>query len=156
MTTGQKPHPIETSVEWLAAAALASATCWSVWALTALPVAAVAGAIVTAIVSKLILAAIGRSSTQAIAAAFVPVAFEEATFADELLLDDPLISIDPDSRVVRLFERPDATPGELVTRISDFLGERAAPVSAQVPEYSPVDASAALHAALANIRASLR
>jgi hypothetical protein len=106
--------------------------------------------------SKLIVSGIGRSSAQAPSAAFVPVDFEEATFADELLLDDPLISIDPDSRVVRLFERQDATPGELVTRISDFLGERAAPVSAQVQEYRPVDASAALHAALANIRASLR
>lgn len=156
MTRGQKQHPIETLVEWLATATLASATGWSVWTLIGQPIAAVAAAIVTAVMSKLIVSGIGQSSAHATSAAFVPVDFEEATFADELLLDDPLISIDPDSRVVRLFERPDATPGELVTRITDFLGERSAPVSAQAPEYRPVDASAALHAALANIRASLR
>lgn len=156
MKRGQKPHPIEISVEWLATAALALAVGWSAWTLTAQPIAAGAAAVVTAALGRMIVAGVGRSPGQATAALFVPVDFAEATLADELLLDDPLVSIDPNSRVVRLFERQEATPGELVTRITDFLGERAAPASAAASESRPVDASAALHAALANIRASLR
>lgn len=76
-----------------------------------------------------------------------------------LILDDPLVDVDSDSRVVRLFERQDPTPGELVERISDFLGDGrgAAPgAQASIPPVVPADASTALHAALANIRASLR
>ena len=76
-----------------------------------------------------------------------------------MILDDPLVEPSLDSRVVRLFEREEPTPGELVDRIADFLGGSRQP--ALVPK-SPVDdqfsgdASAALHAALANIKASLR
>ena len=40
-----------------------------------------------------------------------------------LILDDPLVEAPTDSRVVRLFAKPEPTPGELVERISDFLGE---------------------------------
>lgn len=77
---------------------------------------------------------------------------------DELLLDDPLTVADK-SRVVRLFAADDVTPAALVARIEDYLdqdpnrrdrghkGRRDQPVP---------DASASLHAALANIRASLR
>ena len=78
--------------------------------------------------------------------------------SDELLLDDPLEEPDPDSRVVRLFDRQDPTPGELVLRISDYLSDQdrePAPVR-QAVEQQPADASDALHAALANIRANLR
>ena len=79
---------------------------------------------------------------------------------DELLiLDDPLVDPPSDSRVVRLFAPPEPTPGELVDRIAEFLGGDRKP--APVPQLSAenqysVDASAALHAALANIKASLR
>ena len=76
-----------------------------------------------------------------------------------LILDDPLVQPLPDSRVVRLFEPHEPTPGELVDRITDFLGgsRQPAPVPQRpVEDQFSVDASAALHAALANIRASLR
>jgi hypothetical protein len=90
--------------------------------------------------------------------AFEPVEIDDLVDSDELLLDDPLIEVQPDSRVARLFERDEPTPGELVTRISDYLGTaRLAPVldAGQEVDRQP-DASAALHAALTNIRASLR
>jgi hypothetical protein len=58
---------------------------------------------------------------------------------------------------VRLFERNDPTPGELVLRISDYLSEQGKTPSSIDPQVEQqVDASAALHAALANIRATLR
>jgi|SRR5690349_24590226 hypothetical protein len=90
--------------------------------------------------------------------AFEPVAFEEASLENELLLDDPLIEVEANSRVVRLFDRQDATPGEMVARIEDYLGDgrRRSPVPAEEGSATPPDAHAALHAALANIRASLR
>ena len=52
----------------------------------------------------------------------------------------------------------DATPGEMVARIENFLGDdrRMTTRAAEEGSASPPDASAALHAALANIRASLR
>ena len=90
---------------------------------------------------------------------FEPLPIEEATDQfDELLLDDPLVEIAPDSRVVKLFARGEPTPGELVLRIEDYLndGRRAPAPDAVAAEQPPVDASAALHAALANIRATLR
>ena len=76
-----------------------------------------------------------------------------------MILDDPLVSHRADSRVVQLFERQEPTPGELVDRITEFLGaiRQPAPVPQRpVEDQLSVDASAALHAALANIRASLR
>lgn len=75
-----------------------------------------------------------------------------------LILDDPLVEAAPDSRVVKLFARQDPTPGELVERISDFLSDgRPDQGPRQIPDAgAPADASTALHAALANIRASLR
>ena len=89
---------------------------------------------------------------------FQPAAFEDAVGeSDELLLDDPLTEIPADSRVVRLFARPEPTPGELVLRIEDYLSDgRRVPAEASAGDQRPIDASAALHAALANIRASLR
>jgi len=86
------------------------------------------------------------------------VEFENCAANVELLLDDPLIEIETESRVVQLFRVQDPTPGELVLRISDYLndGRRDPPLIAAEPNHYPVDASAALHAALANIRASLR
>ena len=93
-----------------------------------------------------------------IEARFEPVSFEECFEEDVLLLDDPLGGIEPDARVVRLFARDEATPGELVTRIADYLGDerRILAQAAGEGQQTPPDASAALHAALANIRASLR
>lgn len=117
---------------------------------------AAAGAIVLTI-GVVAMRLAGRAPMMAVVA-FEPVAFEDAVMEDVLLLDDPLIEIAPESRVVQLFARAEPTPGELVLRIEDYLsdGRRApAPEALAVDQYS-VDASAALHAALANIRASLR
>jgi hypothetical protein len=75
-----------------------------------------------------------------------------------LELSDRLEEVEPDSRVVRLFAGEDPTPGELVDRIAVFLGEgrHPSPIDRPAAEASRPDASAALHDALANIRASLR
>ena len=65
---------------------------------------------------------------------------------DELVLDDILAALNPDSRVVRLFEPGTLpTPGQLRTRIDRHLNE---------PPGN--DASQALHDALAELRRSLR
>jgi hypothetical protein len=88
--------------------------------------------------------------------------------ADELLLDTPIVSRDG-SRVVRLFgdaTQPGAdaaaipAPGEMLARIEDFLGVARGSAAAAEPashaNLPSADASAALHAALADIRRSLR
>jgi hypothetical protein len=79
----------------------------------------------------------------------------------EMLLDARLPDQPVESRVVQLFDPP-LTPGALQARIEAHLGEGA---SATAPHPSPAawtgppvvpDASDALHAALAEIRRSLR
>lgn len=86
-----------------------------------------------------------------------------------LLLDDPLPALGDESRVVRLFAAPSANtapatplagPGEMIARIEDFLGTaRGSAARAEPPrrvDAAAEDASAALHAALADIRRSLK
>jgi hypothetical protein len=69
----------------------------------------------------------------------------------ELLLDDVLAELRPDSRVVRLFDPATMpTPAELQARIARHLGSGG---PGPAPE---VDASQALHEALAELRRSLR
>ena len=85
---------------------------------------------------------------------------------DVLLLDDPLPALGEESRVVRLFATqeavpaaaPFAGPGDMVARIENFLGHaRSADGEPARRANVPSDeASAALHAALADIRRSLR
>lgn len=72
----------------------------------------------------------------------------------ELLLDDPLV-VNPDSRVVQLFaSQPMPTAGELKRRIDRHLAVGGThPIQDEEP--AP-DASAALYAALADLRRSLR
>jgi len=66
---------------------------------------------------------------------------------DELVLDDILAELGPESRVVRLFDRAAMpTPGQLNQRIERHLAAGTA----------PADASEALHEALAELRRSLR
>ena len=58
-----------------------------------------------------------------------------------------------------MFESETETPGALVSRIADYLGERSPgdrPADQDAEHRVPTDAGAALHTALANIRASLR
>ena len=71
--------------------------------------------------------------------------------AAELLLDDVLAELGPDSRVVRLFDRTAMpTPGELRARIDRHLDSGRSPAA-------PIgDASQALHEALAELRRSIR
>lgn len=69
---------------------------------------------------------------------------------DELLLDDIVETIGPESRVVRLFQ-PDGVPtaGELRARIDRHLRSGS-------PQPPPPDATRALHEALVALRQSLR
>ncbi|MEQ7873060.1 hypothetical protein ABDK56_03520 [Sphingomonas sp. ASV193] len=86
---------------------------------------------------------------------------------DTLLLDDPLPAAPSDSRVVRLFAPETlAVPGELAERIERWLGEardrgvgEARVVSSERRDDEPAKAgpaSAAFHAALTDLRRSLR
>jgi len=80
---------------------------------------------------------------------------------EALILDDVLDAVGPDSRVVRLFaQTPLPTAGELVQRIrihqgglQDHAEPHSQPVAQVIP--LPVDASAALREALADLRRSL-
>lgn len=168
MNVGGKQHPVETLVEWLAPLLLAAAVGWASIRLGLSTVAAGALGVVALVAGYAAIRTAGRSATNA-GYEFQPVAIEELEpefgellleAKDEILiLDDPLVEPAGDSRVVRLFARQQPTPGELVERIEDFLVEvrgASAPAAAAPVERRPVDASAALHAALANVRASLR
>jgi hypothetical protein len=150
-------HPVEVIAEWGAPALVAGACGWAA-SVADLPLAAISavGTIVFAVAA--VTMRLAGDAPIAEGAEFEPVPFEDtATQLDELLLDDPLIAIEPDSRVVRLFARQEPTPGELVLRIEDYLNDgRRTPAAEAAVERRPVDASAAQHAALANIRASLR
>lgn len=76
----------------------------------------------------------------------------ELTEREPLLLDDPLI-VEQDSRVVRLFAaHPLPSPGEMKARIDAHLAGKDGP--GEVVQL-PVDASAALRDALADLRRSL-
>ena len=67
-----------------------------------------------------------------------------------LELDDILAEMEPDSRVVRLFDRKAMpTPGQLKSRIDSHLEQAA-------PSHTQPDASQALSDALAELRRSLR
>ena len=70
--------------------------------------------------------------------------------SSELVLDDILAELGPNSRVVRLFD-PSAmpTPGQLNARIEQHLRGSPAPAA-------PADASQALYEALSDLRRSLR
>jgi len=108
----------------------------------------------------LAVAALAGFGAAAVAGFAVLVAFDGAGFAtpvfdplefsvdEPLLLDAPLAPLDADSRVVRLFV---PGPGEMAARIDRFIetGEQVPPGGNGA---GPVDASAALHAALAEIR----
>jgi len=166
MSWAGKPHPLEMAVEWLAPIPLALAVGWASLRLGLSSVAAMAiGA--AALAAGFAAFKLGNGGRPTIRQDFRPAEFESIE-PDELLLDekdavlelnDRLEGICSESRVVRLFERDEPTPGELVDRIALFLGEGRHPEPADRPAADGPqrpDASAALHDALANIRASLR
>ena len=168
MKSAQKQHFLEAAVEWAAPLLLAAAFGWAGFRLGA-SLAGVFAAVIIAFAGGLgimrksgasIAAAIPHFETPAIEPVEPELGELQLEAKDELLiLDDPLVDPAPDSRVVRLFQRQEPTPGELVDRIADFLGgaRQPAPVPQRpVEEQHSLDASAALHAALANIKASLR
>jgi hypothetical protein len=158
MTMGAKQHLAETLIDWAAPAVPAAASAWSAWTVVGTPAGGLmAGALAFAL-GILAIKVLGQSQPAQVEAAFEPLSFDDTEDETELLLDDPLVEIEEDSRVVRLFDRKEATPGELVARIEGYLGNgRPIPLrSAEEGSAAPPDASAALHAALANIRASLR
>ena len=151
-------HPLEVVAEWGAPLLLAVAAGWAASAL-GVPLAGIAALGTIALASAAVTMRLAGGMAIATEVSFEPVPFEDAVGEpDELLLDDPLIETAPDSRVVRLFAKADPTPGELVLRIEDYLsdGRRIPATEIAAVEQRPVDASVALHAALANIRASLR
>jgi len=150
-------HSVEVAAEWGAPALLAVASGWAASA-AGLPLAVIAAISMIALAAAVAAMRLAGGGPITVDAGFEPVPFEDAaTQLDELLLDDPLIGVEPDSRVVSLFARQEPTPGELVLRIEDYLNDgRLAPAPEAAMDRRPVDASAALHAALANIRASLR
>ena len=74
----------------------------------------------------------------------------DVTAGDELILDDVLAGLEPDARVVRLFDvAAMPTPGQLNARIEQHLSEGSSPAA-------PPDASHALYEALTELRRSLR
>lgn len=143
----------ERLLEWGAPAVLAAALGWAAAAVSGAAVAGV-GAAACALVAGVL--AMRRADGAQAGKPLAPFSVEpiDAGQDDELLLDDPLHEVTPDSRVVAMFELEAETPGALVARIADYLGERSPRDGA--PATVAADAGAALHKALANIRASLR
>jgi hypothetical protein len=166
MSWAGKQHPLEVAVEWLAPIPLALAAGWSG---ARLGVSSVEAMAIGVAVLAMGFAAIrfGGGSPAVALQSFEPAGFASVE-PDELVLNemdavlelnDRLEEPDADSRVVRLFASEEPTPGDLVDRIAYFLGEgsrAAAPARPSTEAGRLPDASAALHDALANIRASLR
>lgn len=157
MNWDQRRNPIELFVEWAAPALLASAVGWAARALTGNPLVVALSLATVAFVGFALMRRVTPEAGHALAD-FELMPFENDA-AEELLLDDPLVPIADGSRVVRLFDRQPNSPGEMIARINDFL-ELGPQLSAADVEadrmHRPSDASAAMHEALANIRASLR
>ena len=168
---------IEIAAEWIAAACLGGAAAFACWMLVPVGAGMVAAPLAGAIGAIGALFAMGRvdRGRKLSPERFVPVDFgddevltldEAVEPDDELLLDDPLPALDEHSRVVRLFAVPVSpsepaplpAPGEMAARIENFLGGARPGPADMALHAAPVatDASAALHAALADIRRSLR
>ena len=158
----EQQHPGERLIEWGAPAVLATASGWAAFAVSGAMLAGVGVMAAVFMLGTLAMRRAGMTERGLRMSEFavepVEAAVHGAEAGDELLLDDPLSDLAADSRVVSLFEPEIETPGALVARIADYLGERSPQARAAGDEAAgPVagDAGAALHAALANIRASL-
>ena len=167
--TVRQAKRIEQVVDAAAAVLLAAAAGYCAVRLSLEPAAAAAIAALCLFGSFALLRAVrptgGRFPLGEFALGDVPAPPEELLLTDadrpcdeaevksaELLLDDVLAELDPDSRVVRLFDRAAMpTPAELRARIERHLDSGQEPAPA-----APSDASQALHEALAELRRSLR
>lgn len=161
----------EQVLEWGAALALGAAGGFAGFAIV--PASPFAGApVAAATAAALAMTLVGLAAMRRAGAAeaagfdFALVPLDEFAGEEPLELVDRIEAPATDSRVVRLFAPETiAAPGDLAARIDDWLdgarqrigesGERLAAVAAgHGPRSSP--ASAALYAALADIRRSLR
>jgi hypothetical protein len=166
MSWAGKQHPVEAALEWLAPIPLALAVGWAGGRLGLSSLEAIACGAAVLIAGLAAIRRVGRSSAVPLhrfePGEFAPVELDELVLEETdsvLELTDRLEETVPGSRVVRLFEREEPTPGELVDRIVGFLSDgRRNPVIDNPPVATSriPDASVALHDALANIRASLR
>lgn len=166
---------VEIAAEWIAACCLGGAAGFALAKLA--PWGPLAAGAIGVAVALGVLQGFGQLGRPRVGFAFDPVEFvdedeawalsEEEEEGEALLLDDPIPG-PAESRVLRLFTaapvaadavEPIAEPGEMLARIEDFLGgsrdnvTRIAPAPAATA--TSAEASAALHAALAEIRASL-
>ena len=151
-------HAGEGLIEWGAPAVLAAAVGWAAFAVSG-SVFVGGGAAAMAMVAGVIAVRQAGVTERELTLPDYAVEPIDDAMRDELLLDDPLVAVAADSRVVSMFESEAATPGAMVARIADYLGERcpADGTTEDVADHRlPSDAGAALHVALANIRASLR
>lgn len=158
MNWTERRHPGESLIEWGAPAVLATASGWAALAVSGATLPGVGVMAAMLVPGVLIMRQVAKTERGIRLQDFTVEPFDAAAI-DELLLDDPLSEVSADSRVVSLFAPEAATPGALVARIADYLGERSHEARpAEDDMHGPVagDAGAALHAALANIRASLR
>lgn len=169
MSWAGKKHPLEVAIEWLAPVPLGLSVSWAGLRLGIALLPSILMGAVALVLGFFAIRVAGRAE-EVLLETFQPTSFEaiEPDALDELLLeekdsvlelDDPLETPVAESRVVRLFEPQDPTPGELVDRIVDFLAEGRRQVPQVAVAAEPIrhpDATAALHQALANIRASLR
>lgn len=162
MSNSAPKHIADRLAEWGGAVGFASGVAFAAWSIGGPLVAGAAGACGFA-AAFFLMTQIGRDHKPRYA--FFPMELrfpegeqEQHDGEDELLLNDPLVAVD-DSRVVRLFAAEASHPAALVARIEDYLdrdpNRRDRGQEERRDEPVP-DASAALHAALANIRASLR
>lgn len=146
------------AVDWVGPVCLAGAAAFSAQRFGVAPsLALIAGIVALAVGAGLM--KLAEPTPQTPGARFEPLDLAAiAAMENELLLDDPLPEPGSQSRVVKLFVKPQPTPGQLAGRIAHFLADQPPPAltAAASPEGDRTDASEALHAALASIRASLR
>lgn len=166
MGRDQQRHPVEIIAVTASLAIFAGGIGLAAWLAVGQPAIAGAAALAALLIGWAILERADDGSRES-PRGFVPAEYDQTDElqltdrwdepVEELLLDDPLPAPAEKSRVVRLFEPAavNATPGELVERIGDYLGGRPGQANLSARTSAP-DASADLYAALANIRASLR
>ena len=159
MTWDTQVRSGEALVEWGASALLAAAIGWASATLGNSTLIGIGTFAVLLPMGVVAMKRVGREVETKLDLSEFVVEPLEAAAEDELLLDDPLAEIAPDSRVATMFVVDQETPGAMVARIADYLGDRV-PRSRSSPDAGEgegrADAGAALHVALANIRASLR